>query len=550
LTDFYIHEVALGGIDKRNRFVKSENLSSVISEFLKTSNGNGDCYISSTVYPDSVISWLKNNGNQIKGYDGVVDMEFLTFDFDCSDNPEKARQEVIHTVNHWIHECGIYPDNLRIGFSGRKGFHIQMSKNLIGIRPHDRLDEILRRFVEKVTPEKLETLDYSIYKRNMMIRCFHTKHNKSGLYKIPLTWQELNNLSLDEIKKLAKKPRHKFNINTGDVEINHELSEYFDVQVREVESSSKEKSSKKDYKKIYEVQKVSDGERNNILTSETGLLLSKGFSKDKALLHLFGINEVVCNPPLEYSEIEQIVDSIFSYEDEDLVIPPEKYQVSEFPTDIFPVGLSDILKEFAKSIDCPIDFIFCGLLGVAASVISGKANVYVKPGWVEPCVLFILIVSRSGDGKSPALDIIRKPFLEKQQEWFDKFKEELKGFNSKRLKHEVELRTWKSRESGDGATGSEPPEFDEARPFPKQFETNDTTTEALSEILNNGDQSILVYFDEGVSWVKSMNQYKVRGADREHYLKFHNGSRQFSQDQPQDVSIFYQAYSFWLFQLA
>ena len=38
----------------------------------------------------------------------------------------------------------------------------------------------------------------------------NSKHNKTGLYKIPLTLTEAEKLSIDEIKTLAAKPREPF----------------------------------------------------------------------------------------------------------------------------------------------------------------------------------------------------------------------------------------------------------------------------------------------------------------------------------------------------
>jgi hypothetical protein len=47
----------------------------------------------------------------------------------------------------------------------------------------------------------------SIYEYYGLIRVGNTWNRKSGLYKIPLSYDEFKAMSMDEIRELAKKPR-------------------------------------------------------------------------------------------------------------------------------------------------------------------------------------------------------------------------------------------------------------------------------------------------------------------------------------------------------
>ena len=49
----------------------------------------------------------------------------------------------------------------------------------------------------------LKTLDLSLYDASQIIRVAGTKNPKSNLYKIPLTAQQLETMSVDEIRTLA-----------------------------------------------------------------------------------------------------------------------------------------------------------------------------------------------------------------------------------------------------------------------------------------------------------------------------------------------------------
>jgi hypothetical protein len=59
----------------------------------------------------------------------------------------------------------------------------------------------------------LRTFDPVVRDPQRIVRVVNTKHQTSGLYKIELTPEELLNLTTDEIKELAKKPRNSMSKN-------------------------------------------------------------------------------------------------------------------------------------------------------------------------------------------------------------------------------------------------------------------------------------------------------------------------------------------------
>ena len=84
--------------------------------------------------------------------------------------------------------------------------------------------------MKKLIPD----LDSSIYMRTGIYRLQHTPNQKTGLFKIPLTRNEVMNNTPEEIFKLAKTPRldFKYHVLEGDGEFEDKIvKEVPDVQV-------------------------------------------------------------------------------------------------------------------------------------------------------------------------------------------------------------------------------------------------------------------------------------------------------------------------------
>lgn len=181
-----------GLASKPNLVPLSTKLESVIKNF------NRDYYTSLFFYNESHRKILEERGTLAGISDAVTNRLF--FDFDDKADPENARKDAIETANRLL-AMGVQEEAIKPYFSGNKGYNIEVTLN------------------EFVTPEKfgamvdyvaadLKTFDPVIRDPQRIVRVSGTKHQSSGLYKIPLTPEELINLTTEEIKIMAKKPRH------------------------------------------------------------------------------------------------------------------------------------------------------------------------------------------------------------------------------------------------------------------------------------------------------------------------------------------------------
>lgn len=126
----------------------------------------------------------------------------LFFDFDAPPGDEglvKAQADALMAAKR-LYEAGMDPDAIRPSFSGSKGFSVDVL-----------LDEYLRpdqyKAVVRAIAGDLETFDRVVSDANRIVRIPLTKHQKSGMYKTPLTLEELEFCTTDEIRSLAESPR-------------------------------------------------------------------------------------------------------------------------------------------------------------------------------------------------------------------------------------------------------------------------------------------------------------------------------------------------------
>ena len=246
-----------------------------------------------------------------------------------------------------------------------------------------------------------------------------------------------------------------------------------------------------------------------------------------------------------------------------------KNGVLSFPIDTFPEPLQRYVKQAARSLGCPIDFIAILVLVVAATAIGASRAIQPKPGWRELPIFFAAIVAPPGSGKSPADSLVMKPLHKLQHLYKAEYRREkeqqkarakgctprntrsaatCKAVNQLRLtnassmchvdpsdviagvasvpttNNEIVLFTSKQVPP---TVEIDQPIFDATdypvqtmqEPTMRRIIVSDTTTEALAKILAANPRGLLQNRDELSSWIRSMNQYRGgKGTDRQFFL--------------------------------
>ena len=126
-------------------------------------------------------------------------------------NLEQSRVDAIKIITFFMERFGFTEDEVRVYFSGSKGFHILVNPIVLGIKPDKNLHRFFKLIVTYlVTQLGLKSLDTSIYGHARMLRLVNSAHHKSGLFKVELYHEELKGDLERIITFLAKSPRDDF----------------------------------------------------------------------------------------------------------------------------------------------------------------------------------------------------------------------------------------------------------------------------------------------------------------------------------------------------
>lgn len=216
-------------VNLRNGLNSKPNLIDIKEDINKhITTRDKDWYVSLYKYNESHKKLLEEKGSLAGVKDTLTNT--LYFDFDSKEDPTKAQADAIEVANRLITR-GFDEDEIGCYFTGNKGFSIEVETN-------DYLTpEKFKAIVFDVAGD-LSTFDAVVNDPNRIVRIANTKHQNSGLYKIPLTPDELVNLDIKEIKLLAKNPRANRMLKVANLPKN--IKDVEPVKEKPIEAISKE----------------------------------------------------------------------------------------------------------------------------------------------------------------------------------------------------------------------------------------------------------------------------------------------------------------------
>jgi len=240
---------------------------------LELQGSDQDFYTSIYYYNQEQYEQFKKTGS-VSGISDVV-TDNLVFDFDCKENLELARQDAIQLISRLRSEFDAKKNNVKIYFSGQKGFTVATKVN--GLMSPEQVAEISINMLGK----DLKTLDKTLYNASRVLRVPGTRHPVSGLFKSELDLGDLKTMTIDAIKELATYSTQL----SGDPE---PLNFHVDVEIKEEKKISKYEDvdlSKKPYqwkncKWSLAQGNFKSGERHQALMILASTCRGLGFTKD------------------------------------------------------------------------------------------------------------------------------------------------------------------------------------------------------------------------------------------------------------------------------
>jgi archaellum biogenesis ATPase FlaH len=293
MNDFIYAEFVEGGIHNRNKIykVKDFKLNGIIT----------DCYRSMFLYNEDLKFYVDKTGS-VKGYTGKHVSDSIVFDFDGEDL-QAVKDEAVKFCLHLYHTYEVHLDFLRISFSGNKGFHICIPMRAVCEPiPKENFYEIIKN-ISKDISEGFKFVDYSIYESKRLLRLLNTKHSKSGLYKIPLLYDELDSFTIGEIKEFAKDKRNIETLPASEMTIIKPLNELYTKWNDYKPLEHREDLQNKHDEILNLFDGVDESGRHKALIRITAMLEKKGLSYDLILEILRNWN-LKNRPPLPDDRLE------------------------------------------------------------------------------------------------------------------------------------------------------------------------------------------------------------------------------------------------------
>jgi hypothetical protein len=276
-------------------------------------------YINPVWYQNEKGRWLINAKDSLKYGDFYLDFDTQ---IETEQDFQKIKEDVQMAVRYLQVILHIPKQQIQFYFSGYKGVHVVVSAATIGIEPHESLHLIYKEIAQDIaTFCKHGTLDTRVYDDKRMFRMVNSINGKSGMYKIPISYDELMNLSYLDITQLAKQPRV---IEIPEPVISNKAKNAFQ---RIAEEWTKRLTKTKEFTGRLLELKVEPpcikamkekifhetvDERNNSATALTSFYFQQGLSRDEAMSQMKIWAQENCLPALPEKEVETIVHSVYN----------------------------------------------------------------------------------------------------------------------------------------------------------------------------------------------------------------------------------------------
>jgi putative DNA primase/helicase len=222
-------------------------------------------------------------------------------------------------------------------------------------------------------------------------------------------------------------------------------------------------------------------------------------------------------------------------------LPENLPPVPEFDYQVLPDAFRGWVDDVATRMQVPPDFVATPLMVAFSAVVGRKVGMRPKryDDWLVVANLWGAIVGKPGLMKSPALNEALAPMnaliaraTENHKNGLEEYEAEQEICEARRQWYAYEKK--KLAKKGDmvalqGFVEGNRPEDETEPPKERRYRTEDTTTEKLGELLNENPNGLMVFRDELVGFLRSLDKYGREG-DRQFYLESWNGDQSFSVD--------------------
>ena len=183
--------------------------------------------------------------------------------------------------------------------------------------------------------------------------------------------------------------------------------------------------------------------------------------------------------------------------------------LNPFPYNVFPQILIELIENVNETLGYEPAYLGMGMLSCTSALIGNRYHAQVKPEWKVPPNFWGVIVGNSSKKKSPALKFALKPLEMIQKDYNHEFEQAIKD--------------WEFKKVGLEKRDLEAYLLENPKPIRKRIKIDDINQEALSRRFADNTHGLLMFRDEIMAWLNSMNQYRS-GSDEQFYLSLFDGT--------------------------
>ena len=217
---------------------------------------------------------------------------------------------------------------------------------------------------------------------------------------------------------------------------------------------------------------------------------------------------------------------------------PSMPAVMPFDFDYLPKGARGYVKDIAQRMQCPADYLGVTVYTMLAAVIGRKVGV--RPlkydDWTVIPNLWGASIGNSGTLKSPAQAAVLAPIKKLAADAHDRYKNECTEYETKALLCQLKQSANKSaakkqlQENGEAdVSGLLKPDVIGDAPILKRYITNNSTYEALGDLLIQNPNGLLIESDELIGLLKQLDSNGQEPA-RAFYLTGADGDKGYTFD--------------------
>lgn len=215
---------------------------------------------------------------------------------------------------------------------------------------------------------------------------------------------------------------------------------------------------------------------------------------------------------------------------------PELPVVAPFHYDLLPNKFRGWVADIAERMQCPPDFVAVGAMVTLAAVVGRKCGIRPKQkdNWTETPNLWGMVIGRPGILKSPALESAFAPLTRLIAQAKTEYDQALSEYQQnaavaklKKAAAETKAKDTLKKNPQADISGLHVAEPDP--PAERRYKSNDPTPACLGELLRLNPNGLLVYRDEIVSLLKSLDKDE-NAEGRGFYLTGWNGDSPYTID--------------------